>query len=138
MDFGEIEFREGQVPEADELVRLYEAREWSSAKKPEALHAAMEGSHFLVTVWAEDQLVGLGNAISDGALVAYFPHLIVHPDFGGRGIGKAIVERLQARYAGFHQQCLISDSMAAGFYEKCGFERVDRCPAMWIYAGDDH
>ncbi|MEM9157783.1 MAG: GNAT family N-acetyltransferase [Verrucomicrobiota bacterium] len=133
-----IEYREGVVPEKVQLVELYQSMDWSSARVPDDLYRAMVGSHWVVTAWEGDRLVGLGNAISDGALVVYFPHLIVHPDLQGGGIGWKIVERLKARYEGFHQQCLISDSKTAGFYEKCGFERVDRCPAMWIYQGEDH
>jgi GNAT superfamily N-acetyltransferase len=32
--------------------------------------------------------VGLGNAISDGALVVYYPHMLVLPEYQGRGIGR--------------------------------------------------
>lgn len=82
--------------------------------------------------------MGLGNAISDGHLVVYFPHLLVHPDFHRQGIGKNMMEVLLGRYRGFHQLMLTADREAAGFYEALGFERAGKTMPMWIYAGNDH
>ena len=67
--------------------------------------------------------MGLGNAISDGHLVVYYPHLIL-PEFQGRGVGGAILERLKAHYQGFHQHILVADGSAIGFYAKHGFKRA--------------
>jgi GNAT superfamily N-acetyltransferase len=44
--------------------------------------------------------VGLGNAISDGHLVVYFPHLVVHPEYQGRGIGNGPMKMMMSRYRG--------------------------------------
>ena len=122
----------------EEVVALYEANAWSSAKKPMTLMAALRNSHSLVTARIESRLIGLGNAISDGYLVVYYPHLLVHPDFQGQGIGKEIVKRLQERYQNFHQQMLTADGEAIGFYEKLGFVRAGKTEPMWIYQGDEH
>ena len=62
------------------VVRLHAANEWSSAKKPEVLTQALRNSHSVISAWSGDQLVGLGNALTDGFLVVYTPHLLVHPD----------------------------------------------------------
>jgi len=126
------------VPDAGAVVDLYRANHWSSAAKPRALIAALAGSDALVTAFRGARLVGLGNAISDGALVVYYPHLLVHPDCKGQGIGRAIMARLQARYAGFHQQVLMADGDAVGFYARMGFSPAGRTQSMWIYDGADH
>ena len=133
-----IELREGEVPPRGQVLRLYRENAWSSADRPEELLAALTGSHALVTAWAGGELVGLGNAISDGALVVYFPHMLVRPAWQGRGVGRAILDRLKARYAGFHQQVLLADAPAVGFYERAGFVPTAGAEALWIYAGDDH
>ena len=83
-------------------------------------------------------LVGLGNAISDGYLVVYYPHLLVLPDFQGRGIGRQIIDLLKSKYKNFHQQILVADGQAIEFYKKCGFERAGKTESMWIYEGKDH
>ena len=93
--------------ETGEVIEIYRANGWSSAEKPVELLAALRNSHSLVTARIGGRLVGLGNAISDGHLVVYYPHLLVHPDFQGRGIGKKLMAALQERYRGFHQQMLV-------------------------------
>ena len=94
--------------------------------------------HALVTAWDGSKLVGIGNAISDGYLVVYYPHLLVLPDYQGRGIGTRLMQMLMARYEGFHQHMLTADGRALDFYRKCGFERAGKTEPMWIYAGHDH
>jgi len=126
-----------RIPLRD-IVRLYQANAWSSAHKPKQLREALGNADTLVSAWSGDELAGLGYAISDGALVVYYPHLLVHPDHQGKGIGTELVRRLTARYRGFHQHVLIADGRAIEFYERCGFTRAGRTEPMWIYAGDDH
>ncbi|MBC8345500.1 MAG: GNAT family N-acetyltransferase [Candidatus Marinimicrobia bacterium] len=122
----------------DEVLALYRANDWSSAEKPIELMAALRNSHSLVTARITEKLVGLGNAISDSHLVVYYPHLLVHPNFQGQGIGRKMMDALQTVYFEFHQQMLTADGKAIDFYEKLGFERAGKTEPMWIYNGDDH
>ena len=122
----------------DTILKLYSANEWSSANKPNELRDALMNSHSLLTAWDNDRLVGLGNAISDGHLVVYYPHLLVDPEYHLQGIGSELMRRLMANYEGFHQHVLIADGSAIDFYEKCGFTRAGKTEPMWIYSGDDH
>ena len=133
-----MEFSETRELPIDGVVDLYRANGWSSAEKPEQLYKALVASHSLISAWDDARLVGLGNAISDGHLVVYYPHLIVHPEFQGRGVGSEIMRRLMQRYNGFHQQMLVADGRTLDFYRKCGFERAGQTASMWIYAGLDH
>ncbi|HRN77053.1 GNAT family N-acetyltransferase [Ottowia sp.] len=123
--------------EADEVLELYRANRWSAADKPRQLLAALRGSHALVTARDGERLIGLGNALSDGHLVVYFPHMLVHPDFQRRGIGRRLMQALLDRYAGFHQLMLTADGEACRFYERMGFTRAGRTEPMWIYAGNE-
>ena len=124
--------------EPGEVIALYKANRWSSAEKPEKLVLALKNSDALVTARISGKLVGIGNAISDGSLVVYYPHLLVHPDCQGRGIGRAMMTLLKAKYASFHQQVLTADADAVEFYKSLGFEPAGRTVPMWIYAGDEH
>ena len=82
--------------------------------------------------------MGLGNAISDGHLVVYFPHLVVRPEYQGRGIGTELVRRMKQRYHGFHQQVLVADGRAVDFYRRLGFTRAGSTEPLWIFAGHEH
>jgi len=86
----------------------------------------------------ESELIGLGNAISDGHLVVYYPHLLVHPDYQGQGIGKLIMEEMQLKYKDFHMQMLTADGRAISFYEQNGFVKAGQTQPMWKYAGTEH
>ena len=60
-----------------EVINIYKANEWSSAEKPKELLAALNSSHSVVTARVSGELIGIGNAISDGYLVVYYPHMLV-------------------------------------------------------------
>ena len=124
--------------ETEEVVELYKLNGWSSAKKPEKLISALQNSDSLVTARISGKLVGIGNAISDGSLVVYYPHMLVHPEYKGKGIGRSMMELLQQRYASFHQQMLTADVDAVEFYKSLGFERAGKTVPMWIYSGNEH
>lgn len=123
---------------ANDVLQLYQANKWSAAEKPELLMKALLNSHSLVTAWDGPTLVGLGNAISDGYLVVYYPHLLVLPSYQGRGVGRLIMDKMQEIYKGFHMQMLTADGKAIDFYKKNGFERAGQTEPMWIYSGGDH
>ena len=133
-----IEYSERRDLPIEKIVLLYRANQWSAAERPEILRNALANSHGLVSAWKGEYLVGLGNAISDGYLVVYYPHLLVHPDYQGMGIGTEIMRRLMEKFRGFHQHMLVADGKAIGFYKKCGFTRAGKTESMWIYAGQDH
>mgnify|MGYP006292706101 CR=1 FL=1 len=122
----------------DEVLDLYRANGWSAAEKPDKLLPALRNAHSLVTARLEGRLIGIGNAISDGFLVVYYPHLLVHPDYQNQGIGRAMMTKLLVKYSDFHQQMLTADQEAIGFYESMGFVRAGQTEPMWIYGGVEH
>ncbi len=122
----------------EETLAIYKANGWSSAELPRELMAALRNSHSLVTARVSGKLVGLGNAIADGHLVVYYPHLLVHPEYQGEGIGRRMLNSLKAEYSSYHQQVLIADGKTINFYKSAGFERAGKTESMWIYSGDDH
>ncbi len=133
-----ITYKETTDIPLEQIINLYKANKWSSADKPFSLLKALQNSHTLISAWDNDVLVGLANAISDGHLVVYYPHMLVLPDYQGQGVGKTLMEKLLEKYQGFHQHMITADADAIEFYQKCGFTRAGKTASMWIYAGDDH
>ncbi len=138
MNNSNINIHEDRNITKEEILDLYHALNWSSVQKPDQLYNALHHSHSLVTAWDNDKLIGLANAISDGHLVVYYPHLLVHPEYQKQGIGKKLMQTLLKKYSGFHQHMLVADGDAIDFYKKMGFERAGKTEPMWIYQGDDH
>jgi GNAT superfamily N-acetyltransferase len=128
---------DGGIDEA-EVLDLYRGNKWSAAEKPVELLAALRNSHSLVTARIDGKLVGLANAISDGHLVVYFPHMLVAPDWHGQGIGKKIMQAMLGKYRSFHQLMLTADGDSVEFYKRLGFVRAGRTEPMWIYEGTEH
>jgi GNAT superfamily N-acetyltransferase len=133
-----IHIKEDKDFSAEAVLELYKANKWSSAEKPDLLIPALQHSATLITAYDEERLIGLGNAITDGHLVVYYPHLLVHPDYHGKGIGRMIVDRFQEIYGHFHQQMLTADGGSVEFYKKCGFQRAGQTVPMWVYQGNEH
>jgi GNAT superfamily N-acetyltransferase len=133
-----IDYRSTHDIPLDGVLTLYKANGWSAAEKPELLHKALLNSETLISAWDGQTLAGLGNAISDGYLVVYYPHLLVLPAYHGRGIGREIMRRLRRQYEGFHQHILVAEAAAVKFYERVGFVRAGKTLPMWIYGGNDH
>lgn len=127
----------GQIEEA-EVVALYKANQWSAAEKPEKLMPALRNSHTLVTATIGNDLVGIGNAVSDGYLVVYYPHMLVHPAYQRKGIGRKMMQAMQSIYGEYYQQMLTADGAAIEFYKAPGFQRAGNTESMWVYAGKEH
>jgi len=123
---------------SEQVIELYKANKWSAAEKPEILFKALMNSHSLITVWDNDKLIGLGNAISDGHLVIYYHHLLVHLGYQGKGIGHRIVDKMAEKNKGIHMQLLTADGKAVDFYKKVGFVSAGETVPMWMYNGDEH
>lgn len=112
-----------------DLRELFESVQWSSASYPDKLQQAMKNSDTVISAWDGDKLVGLINAMSDGVLNAYFPYLLVRPDYHSAGIGRHLVEAMLARYQHFVRKALIAYEHATPFYQRCGFEAgTDKVP----------
>jgi GNAT superfamily N-acetyltransferase len=133
-----IEVKFDKVPPKEQLYELYKSNDWSSAGKIDKLYLAMQNSHSLVVAYHNDKLVGLANAISDGYLVVYFPHLLVHPSYQRIGIGTRLLDTLLSKYKDFHQKMIVADDKAIDFYTSRGFYLAKNTTSMWIYEGGDH
>ena len=133
-----IVYNDSKQIQQEEVIELYQLHQWSSANKPDQLFQALLNSHSLVTARHQGKLVGIGNALSDGHLVVYYPHLLVHPEYQGQQIGKKIMDIMQQKYQHLHQQILVSDGATVDFYTKCGFEQAGETQSMWVYQGKDH
>lgn len=84
-----------------------------------------EEKQSLVVAEHDGRVVGFGHlAVATGEIVAVY----VHPDAARAGVGSRLLDRLEsrAREAGLAELTLSASLNAVVFYEKLGYERVER------------
>lgn len=108
----------------DEVLSLYDSVGWGAyTKEPDLLSQAIKNSSFVVSArtW-NGKLIGLARAISDDATICYLQDILVHPDFQGTGVGRALFNDVKKRYEHVRQTVLITDDQPQqrAFYQSMG------------------
>lgn len=123
----------------DAIVDLYRAGGWweESSQWRAIIPEMIRGSFcFVVARGADGRLVGMGRVISDGVSDAYIQDVVVLPEWRGRGVGRAIVERLVAfcQERGVGWVGLVGEPGTGPFYASLGFAPLEGY-APWLYRG---
>jgi GNAT superfamily N-acetyltransferase len=130
----EITFRE-IIPEKHAYYRLFKTAGWQTTVEAEDLMLALHNSWLTLSAYDQDQLVGFGRVVSDGVMVALVYDLIVLPEYQGKGIGKAILEKLlnRCKMQGILQVQLFCAKGKVLFYERFGFQVLpEDAPGMQL------
>jgi N-acetylglutamate synthase-like GNAT family acetyltransferase len=99
------------------------------------LRTALKNTWLWISAYHEDDLVGAGRLISDGALYAFVCDLIVLPEYKNMGIGSSILNRMKKNCIDkqIKRVWLFAAQNKAEFYEKLGFEvRPSNMPGMQL------
>jgi GNAT superfamily N-acetyltransferase len=131
-----IDYREN-LPLAEDFFTLFATTGWNQTYDftAEDLFAALKQSWYLVAAYDQAELVGSGRIISDGVFHALIVEMIIRPDYQGRGIGSAIMQRLLAkcRAKRIRDVQLFCARGKQGFYKRFGFEeRPFEAPGMQL------
>jgi ribosomal protein S18 acetylase RimI-like enzyme len=109
-----------------ELERLCDAVGWS--RRPlRKVRKAIEHSFLVISMWElkgdKSRLIGFSRATSDHAFNATIWDVVVHPDFQGRGLGKALMKQIikELRRADISNITLFADPHVIDFYRDLGF-----------------
>jgi GNAT superfamily N-acetyltransferase len=132
-----------RAPTANEYIDLVERVGWRPRDRS-AVEIALANSLYAVCAAIDDEVVGCGRVIGDGALHLYLTDVIVRPEWQGRGIGGRIVVAL----TGFVDAVPYRNTLVAvlptrglqGFYERHGYKaQGPESPAMqrWVNARPD-
>lgn len=117
-------------PEA--VLKLYrQAGWWQTDENPEYLQTVeqiIENSFCFVIATRDDEIIGMGRAISDGVSDAYIQDVTVRQDLRGQGIGKGIIRKLLEHLKSHKLQWigLISEPGYERFYQGFGFKVMER------------
>jgi len=120
-----FEFKCDKDIDKEKLRELFASAEWTTAKYPNRLYAAIKNSDYVESIWNGEKLVGLISAISDGYLNVYITYLIIKPEYQRMGLGKKLVDGFCKRYEGIGRRLLTTGLDKEEFYNKCGFKTKD-------------
>jgi putative acetyltransferase len=103
---------------------------WSGGNTPEA-YVQMLGERIQYIAVEKETIIGLVDMLPDGEITS----LYVHPNYLGKGIGKAMLAHIESIAIGMgviklHCQ---SSKNAKGFYEKHGYAFIK--PDVWLFEG---
>lgn len=127
-----IQYREVKTFDLAQLEGLFMSVGWRYGSDPERLMSILENSDTVVSAWDGYRLIGLVNALSDGVHTVYFHYVLVHGEYQGRGIGKALMGRAMERYRQCRHMVLISNNDKMDFFTKCGFKASQGASSMEI------
>ena len=101
---------------------------WYSAE----LHKkAFEASYCTVFLYDNEELVGFGRAISDGAYQAGVYDCAVIEEYQGRGLGRLIMQEILSKIS--HCNIILYAAIGKeGFYEKLGFRKMKTGMAYFL------
>jgi ribosomal protein S18 acetylase RimI-like enzyme len=104
----------------NELSELYRIAPLGN-KSAEELKLAFTNSMFKCFVFDGNTVIGVGRALADGIDCSYLCDVAIHPGHQGRGLGKAIILKLNELSAGHRKIILYANPGKEGFYKKLGF-----------------
>ncbi|HIK27416.1 MAG: GNAT family N-acetyltransferase [Oscillatoriaceae bacterium SKW80] len=109
-----------------ELEELCDAVGWS--RRPlRKVRKAIQHSFLVVSMWEQRgtrrRLIGFSRATSDHAFNATLWDVVVHPDYQGKGLGKALMKFLieKLRSEDISNITLFADPHVVDFYRSLGF-----------------
>ncbi|MBW4698970.1 MAG: GNAT family N-acetyltransferase [Aphanocapsa lilacina HA4352-LM1] len=108
------------------LEELCDAVGWS--RRPlRKVKKAIDHSFCVISMYEQrgdfKQLVGFARATSDHAFNATIWDVVIHPEFQGKGLGRAMMDRIVAelRAADISNITLFADPHVVDFYRRLGF-----------------
>lgn len=120
-----IEILENSI-NVDNYIELRKEVQWKDLTWEQA-QKAIENSLYTVTAYIDNELVGMGRIVGDGAVICYIQDLIVVPSVQSMGVGTLILDKLvdytdKIRLHNTEMMvCLMCAKGREPFYEKHGF-----------------
>ena len=96
-----IKIKTGKDIVAKELTALRRSVNWTRQASCANIERSIDAYPFTAQARnSADELIGYVSAFSDGVFMTMIGELLVHPDFQRRGIGTALLKRVELRYPG--------------------------------------
>ncbi|MDQ3708485.1 MAG: GNAT family N-acetyltransferase [Actinomycetota bacterium] len=128
-----VELRVGNELDLDVVTDVYRDStlgERRPVDDRERMRTMLANANLVVTAWDADAMVGIARSLSDFAYATYLSDLAVRRSYQRRGVGKALIARIQ-REGGAARIILLAAPAAADYYPRIGLRRHDSAWCLW-------
>ena len=116
-----FKYKYDSIIDKNQLVNLFNSVGWKTAEYPNRLYTAIKNSEYVMSVWNDDELIGLISAISDGAINVFITYLLVKPEYQKQGVGKIMMKDFCEHFKGYGRRILSTELDKEKYYNKFGF-----------------
>ncbi len=125
-DLSTVSCRFLKTADSHDLKSLYQDAGWwdtACERHPEFLSRVVPDSALFVGAFCQQNMIGMGRALSDLVSDAYIQDVVVLRQFRGRGVGRQIIQTLinGLKRHGVDWIGLIGEPGTGRFYESMGF-----------------
>ena len=112
---------------AKDYLRLRESTGWGNQPHEQQVEAGLKNTLLSVTAVYNGKVIGMGRLVGDMYMICYIQEVVVLPEYQGKGIGKAIIDKLLAFISDnampntYVTAGLFAAKGKEGLYEKFGF-----------------
>lgn len=92
IDSGNYVIKHGELT-ASQFIELWESV-WGGAPSIEQVELALENTLFTVSIHDGGRCVAMARMIGDKGLCYYIKDVVVHPEYQGCGLGRALIDEL--------------------------------------------
>src|SRR5690625_971239 len=113
----------------NQLARLYNDVEWYAYTQDlEVLQQAVRRSLAVISVWNDEELVGLIRIVGDGLTIIYIQDILVFNAYQNQGIAIQLMQQILKKYKNVRQKVLLTEEApnVRHFYENNGFQSCDK------------
>ncbi|HEX3039855.1 MAG TPA: GNAT family N-acetyltransferase [Caproiciproducens sp.] len=95
---------------------------------PQTAQVGLDNSEYIVAALCGGEPIGMARIISDGGYVRYIADVVIHPEYQGCGIGRAMINQIMEHIRNGKREgekimvCLMAAKGKEPFYKKCGLE----------------
>lgn len=109
-------------PKVEEFIKLFNSVDWERDKKRVCEHK--KHSTFAVSVYIDNEIVGMGRVVGDGAYFTIYD-IVVDKNYQGLGIGSIVMREIVEWYKTIKDDDTFlyvnASKSCESFYEKFGF-----------------
>jgi len=106
---------------AKDYLRLRESTGWGTQPDVQQVEAGLKNTLLSVTAVQNEKVIGMGRLVGDLFMICYIQEVVVLPEYQGKGVGKAIIEKLLAYIS---DNAMPNTDVTAGLFAAKGKESL--------------